>query len=54
MRLLTDSPWTAITAARVRQALGRPASLLRPKSPLALLKDAALVHRLHPLWPTLS
>ncbi len=54
MRLLTDNPWAAILLARIRQALGRPASQLRPKSPLSLLKDAALVHRLHPLWPTLS
>lgn len=39
---------------RVRHALGRAAAALRPKSGLALLKDAHTVHRLHQIWPKLS
>ena len=42
------------TIQQVRQALGRPADLLRRKSGLTLLRDAQLIHRLHQLWPRIS
>jgi hypothetical protein len=42
------------TLKRLRQILGKSASLLRPNSDLAKLTDAKFIHHLYQLWPGIS